>query len=238
MTIFRFGLIALASLLVGCAPESTANRRSPAEGNVLIMGVTLGGAPYTYRDEISGEIVGIDIDLAKAGAAKLGLELKIVPMEFQNLLSGVKSGELDLAGAAITITPNRARDVDFTESYASDGCAFLYRTGSIRPTMTNGSQLRIATQESSSSQTYLCAHKLDPLIYPTYEDCYEAFVSGEVETVFYDAAAIRDTVAKSGGTLSISPLETRERYGLAVRKDFPVLKRAIDEATREWRASR
>lgn len=238
MTIFRFALIALAALLVGCARESAVKMRPPAEGGVLVMGVTLGGAPYTYRDETTGEISGIDIDLAKAGAAKLGLELKIVPMEFQNLLVGVKSGELDLAGAAITITPNRARDVDFTESYASDGCAFLYRTGSKRPTMTNGFTFRIATQESSSSQTYLCAHKLDPLIYPTYEDCYDAFEAGEVETVFYDAAAIRDTVAKSGGMLSISPLETRERYGLAVRKDFPALKRAIDEATREWRASR
>lgn len=234
----RFVLAALASFIVGCDCETDTAKRAPAEGGVLVMGVTLGGPPYTYRDEKTGEIVGIDIDLARAGAEKLALKLDIRPMEFQELLPRVKDGSLDLAGAAITITPNRARDVDFTDSYASDGSAFLYRTGEKKPTMTNGYALRIATQESSSSQTYLCSHGLDPLIYPTYEECYEAFEAGEVETVFYDAASIRDTVAKSGGKLSITPLETRERYGLAVRKDFPALKRAIDEATREWRASR
>lgn len=218
----------VALLVLGCGRETTVSSRKPAEGGKIVFAVTLGGPPYSYADPESGEPAGIDVEIAKAAAAKLQLPLEIKVMNFPELLPNVKSGAADFAGAAITITPNRARDVDFSRSYASDGSAFLSRLGEPAMNIPRAFYSRIGTQTASISLFYLCDHWVDPIGYPTYEDALVDFEAGKLDAIFYDAEPIRHTVAASEGKYVISPLETRERYGIAVRKDFPRLLEAVN----------
>lgn len=218
--------------MLGCTKQAAEPERAPGDGK-LILATTLGSAPYSYRDEATGEIVGIDIEIARAAAKRMDCELEIRPMAFSQLLPAVKSGEVDFAAAAITITPSRARDVDFTEPYAYDGSAFLYRTGAPRPTVSRGNVMRVGTQTTSSSQFYLSDHGIDSISYNEYDEALEDFEKGLIDAVFYDAEPIRQTVAKSEGKYAVTPLFTRENYGLAVRKDFPELREALDAVIRE-----
>lgn len=225
----RFALAFLAfALLCGCGREDAGVVRRPAADGRLVFGVTLGGPPYSYADPITGEPVGTDVEIAKGAAQKLKLELKIVEMDFEELLPRVKAGEIDYAGAAITITPSRARDVNFSVPYASDGSAFLSRTEDGAMSIPRAVTARIGSQSASMSLFYLCDHRVDPIGYPTYEEALEDFVAGRLDAVFYDAEPIRHTVAASNGKYVLSPLETRECYGIAVRKDFPELLEAVN----------
>lgn len=218
--------------VVGCAPETDRPERQPAEGGLVFV-TTLGSAPYAYEDEKTGDYAGIDVDIARAAAKKLGIPLKIVPMEFADLLPSVKSGKADFAANAITITPARARDVVFSLHYASDGSAFLYRVGSVMPTVPRAGRLRIGCQEASTCLFYLCYHNIDPYCFNEYDDAVAELEKGNLDAVFHDAEAIRETVRASKGVYAITPLETRENYGVAVRKDYPALLEAVNQVIAE-----
>ncbi len=219
-------------LLAGCGDVGKSVRRAPAENGSLLLFVSIGAPPYVYCDETTGEIKGVDIDIARAAAERLGLKLKIRPMPFNEILPAVKAGNADFAASSITITKARARDVAFTDSYASGGSAFLYRSGATRPTAALANAMRIGTQETSSCQFFLCDHGIDAILYPKYEDALLDFEKGHLDAVFSDAEPIRLAVERSGGKYAMTSLFTRDRYGLAVRKDFPELLTALNEVIR------
>lgn len=227
----RFHAAVFAALLIaacGCERQERISVRAPAAEGKLIFATSIGNPPYADRDASTGEIVGIDIDLARAAADRLKMDLIVESMDFGELLPQVKAGLADFAGAAITITESRERDVDFSHSYAYDGSAFLYRRDAKRPAITRSDRFRIGVQDGSLGQFYLCHHGVDPIAYPDYAGALAAFRAGKIDAVFHDAASIRDTVAAEPETLAITPLVTRERYGIAVRKDFSELKRVLD----------
>ena len=73
--------------------------------------------PYEYYED--GDIVGIDVEIAKAIAAKLGMELQIEDMAFDAIIPAVTSGKADFGAAGMTVTPEREESVDFTDTYAN-----------------------------------------------------------------------------------------------------------------------
>ena len=83
------------------------------------MGSSIDFAPYEYYDDATGEIVGIDVEIAKAVAEKLGCDLEIVDMQFDSIIAAVVSGKVDFGAAGMTVTEERLESVDFTESYCT-----------------------------------------------------------------------------------------------------------------------
>lgn len=83
--------------------------------------------PYEYRKE--GEIVGIDVDIANAIADILDMELVIEDMEFDSIITAVQSGKADIGVAGMTVTEERKKNIDFTESYVTSKQVVLVRNG-------------------------------------------------------------------------------------------------------------
>lgn len=82
----------------------------------LVMATNATYPPYEYLN--GEEIVGIDPEVAKAICDKLGYELVIQDMEFDAIFAAVNSGKADFGAAGLTITPERANNVDFTNEYS------------------------------------------------------------------------------------------------------------------------
>ena len=201
------------------------------------MLVTTGQTPpYSYRDEATGEIVGAEIEIASAAAAKLGRPLEVRIAKFPELLPMVGSGEADLAASGITITEGRRQTADFSEPYTTEGGMFLFRAGETMPTMVRAERMRVATIDASTYDFFLSSHGVDPLRYDTFDAAMEAFRERRVDTVFYDSCTVRLVAEESGGKLAASPLQTRENFGIAVRKGNAALKAALDGAIAERRA--
>ena len=231
---------AVATLLVlaaaGCGGECGASAAARGPGAPLVLVTTGQTPPYSYRDEATGEIVGEEIDIARAAAAKLGRALEVTIAKFPELLPKAGSGEADLAASGITITEGRRQTVDFSEPYATEGGMFLYRAGEPTPTIPRAERMRVATIDASTYDFYLSSHGVDPLRYETFDAAMESFRERRVDTVFYDSCTVRLVVEESGGTLAASRLETRENFGIAVRKGNAELKAALDEAIAERKA--
>ena len=194
--------MALAIAATGCGGERAAPAVSRDPGAPLVLVTTGQTPPYSYREEKTGEIVGEEIDIARAAATKLGRALEVRIAKFPELLPKVGSGEADLAASGITITEGRRQTVDFSEPYATEGGMFLYRVGETMPTLSRAARMRVATIDASTYDFYLSSHGDDPLRFETLETAMEAFGDRRVDTVFYDSCTVRIVVGASDGGLA------------------------------------
>ena len=219
---------------VGAAGAVASGVRGGADAPLLLL-TTTDTPPYSYRDADSGEIVGIEIDIARAAAAALGRPLEVRRTKFPELLPKVSAGEADMAASGITITEGRLKTVDFSAPYATEGGMFLYRAGEPMPTMIRAEKMRVATLDASTYDFYLTSHGLDPMRYDSFAKAREDLAAGHLDAVFFDSCAVRFAAEQSGGTLAASRLETRENFGFALRKGDAALKAALDAAIAERR---
>ena len=117
------------AFMAGCGGEKEAPKtESAAQGGLvqqikekgqLVVGTASGYPPYEFIDTTKGDktVIGIDMELAKAVADKLGVKLVIQDMNFQSLLSSLASGKVDLAISGINPTDERRKTMDFSDVY-------------------------------------------------------------------------------------------------------------------------
>lgn len=84
--------------------------------DTIVMVTEAGFPPYEYYE--NGEIVGVDIDIAKEIAKSLGKKLVIKDVDFDSIINELNSGKADFALAGMSILPERLKEVDFSVEYA------------------------------------------------------------------------------------------------------------------------
>ena len=108
--------------------------------------------PYEYHE--GDDIVGIDADIAKAIADKLGLKLEIQDMEFNSIITAVQSGKADLGLAGMTVTEERKQSVDFTDSYATGIQSVIVKEGSSIKSIDDLKGKKIGVQLATTGDIY------------------------------------------------------------------------------------
>lgn len=93
----------------------------------LVMATNAEFEPYEYRED--GKIVGIDAEMAQAVADQLGMKLEIEDMLFDSIITAVQSGKADIGVAGMTVTEDRLKNIDFTDSYATSKQVIIVRNG-------------------------------------------------------------------------------------------------------------
>lgn len=101
-------------VLAGCGASDTATDSNADGDNVLTMATNAEFPPYEFHE--GGEIVGIDAEVAKLIADKLGMDFKIEDMEFDSIIPAVTSGKVSMGMAGMTVTDERKQSVDFSQS--------------------------------------------------------------------------------------------------------------------------
>ena len=229
--------VALAAAAAGCGRGEGEGETTGGRGEgPLVLASMPNLPPYAFLDPESGEVCGIDADIVRAAAERLGRRLVIRAVPFAEMLPAVKNGTADFAASAITITEGRMHDADFSESYAEEGCAFLYRAGDVPPTMIRAEGLRVGVVESMSSDFYLTRHGIEPFRFGGLPELVEELGAGRLDPVFYDQSALVAEAEASGGVFAVTPRETREFYGIAVQKGRPELLAAVNAVIRERQA--
>jgi len=236
-------IIAVSAIaaLVAAFAAGKAQKSAPKGGPQgalppLVLVTTTETPPYSYADPESGEVVGLEIEIARAAAKKIGRKLEIRKARFPELLPMVSAGEADLAASGITITEGRRQTVDFSDPYVTEGGMYLYRTAERMPTTSLAERMRIATLDATTYDFYLSSHGVDPLRFESFREAMVAFEGGHVDSIFLDSCTVKRVAEKSGGKYSVSRLETRENFGIALGKGNRELKAALDEAVAERRA--
>ncbi len=98
------------------APVAAAPAPAAPPAKVYVVGTDAAYAPFESQNE-KGEIVGFDIDVVKAVAAKAGIEVKFLNTPWEGIFNSLNQGDRDLLVSAITITDERKQTMDFSDPY-------------------------------------------------------------------------------------------------------------------------
>jgi polar amino acid transport system substrate-binding protein len=116
--ILFISMILFAGLLAGCGTSEDNKTNEKEDDKVLVMATSADYPPFEYIETgKSDEIIGFNVDIAKAIASKLGYEVQVKDMDFGGLVQSLKSGQADFVLAGMTPTEKRKKNVDFSDIY-------------------------------------------------------------------------------------------------------------------------
>ena len=183
------------------------------------------------------EIVGIDVEIGKAVAAKLGREFSVETVNFDSVIPAVISGKADIAAAGITVTEDRKKNVDFSIPYVKTGVVFIYKKDSPFLKGEEAKGKKVGVQSGTTSETYVIDElKQDPERFDSPAAAVAALQAGRVDCVIADVDPAKNCV-KGVENLAVSDFITSEEYAVALRKGQPELLKAVNEVITELKSS-
>ncbi len=201
-----------------------------AKTNTLRVGMTGAAAPFNFHNR-DGELVGMEVELAKLLAKAMGVELKIVEMPFGDLLPALEKGDVELVMSLVTATLERNRRVAFVGPYYVSGKSMLTTSetvAGIRETgEVNQASMRIVAMKGSTSEAFVHRNVPKAKLVTTrdYDEAVKKLLDGEVDAMLADAPVIKLTMMRhpnSGLAMLDKPL-TIEPIGIAVSPDDVLL---------------
>lgn len=189
--------------------------------------------PMEYVE--NGQHTGFDVQLIEALAAKLARPVEYVDMDFKGLVPSILAGRSDVVASAIYITPERLKVVDFTDSYYTGGLVIMVQAGNTAlKTPEDLPGKRVAVQVGTKSVQVLKDR------FPTAqlveveknEQMFNSLETGRVDAVVTGKpAALLYAKNRASAQVLAQPV-TAEEYGMAVSKDDPQLRQALNDALR------
>ena len=222
----------------GDAGSSTGNTSTPAElttveAGKLIMSTNAAFPPYEMTDD-SGNVVGIDAEIAGAIADKLGLELVIDDMDFDAAQLAVQQGKSDICMAGLSVTEDRLLVMDFSDSYATGIQVVIVPEGS-DVTLDNLGEQLIGTQRATTGNIY-CTDDYGEEHVVAYDDGFtavQALMNGQVDCVVIDNAPAQEFVKNNAGLTILDTEYAVEDYAIGLNKGNTALLDAINGALAE-----
>ena len=214
------------------ASTTATDLKTVTEG-VLTMSTNAAFPPYESTDD-SGNVVGIDADIAAAIAEKLGLKLQIDDMDFDGALAAPQSGKSDIVMAGVTVNEDRLLTLDFTESYATGVQVVIVPEGS-DVTLDNLGEQQIGTQRGTTGYIY-CTDDYGEDHVVAYDDAIaavKALNNGQIDCVVIDSAPAQELVKANPGLTILDTEYVTEDYAIGVAKGNTALLDAVNGALKE-----
>jgi ABC-type amino acid transport substrate-binding protein len=190
----------------------------------------------------NGESVGFDVDLIKEVAKRLELGAEIQSAAFDTIFTSLAAKKFDVVVSAVTIKEERKQTVDFTDSYFTADLSVSVRDVDAESIsgVDDLAGKTIGVQATTTSED--CGKTLkedgevgDIRAYDTIPDAFTDLAAGRVAAVMIDLPTAQQIVEQRKGLRVVEVIKTQEEYGIAVAKDNPNLRVAINDALKEIR---
>jgi len=239
-------LITLLLLFAGCTSSSSS--AAPAAGPGLqdktwIVGIDGQYQPFSYIDP-SGTAQGFDVDAMRWIAQKKGMKITFQATAWDGIIPALQAKKIDLIYAGMTITPERAEQVNFTAPYWEVNQDVVARTDS---TLTlddvKAGKAIIGTQSGCTAAIWIDKNLIGTgkmpqgnlKLYDNTPLAVDDLTSGRVDAVMYDDLVLKDIIANKS-IKKIGNIETKEEFGVAVRKDDPELLATMNDGLAQLKA--
>ncbi|PZJ83701.1 ABC transporter substrate-binding protein/permease [Staphylococcus aureus] len=242
--ILVLGLL-ISSAMVYINPTAHAEQNQTwekiKERGELRVGLSADYAPMEFEHTVNGktEYAGVDIDLAKKIAKDNNLKLKIVNMSFDSLLGALKTGKIDIIISGMTSTPERKKQVDFSDSYMMTKNIMLVKKDKVSEYKDikdfNNKKVgaQKGTEQEKIAQTEIENASITSL--SRLPDVILALKSGKVEGAVVEKP-VAEAYLKQNPKLGISNVKFNEEEKdtvIAVPKDSPKLLSQINKTIKE-----
>ena len=183
------------------------------------------------------EIVGIDVEICKAVAAKLNRPFQAETVDFDSVIPAVISGKADLAAAGITVTEDRKQNVDFSIPYVKTGIVVIYQKSNPFKDVAQLKGKRIGVQAGTTSDTFVTEDlKQEPERVKSPAEAVASLKSGRCDFVIADIDPAKNCV-KGEADLALSDFITSEEYAVAIKKGQPELLAVVNATITELKAN-
>ena len=257
ISILVFVVLALAAVLAfaACKDDKKKADTTPSPTTIdisgvpeladgkLLIGSDIAYPPIESLEEGTQNPVGLDIDLAKAIAQALGVEVEFQQVaDFAGIVGDLKAKRYDIVMSAISITPEREAEIDFVPYFAPVGTGILVKAGNpkgLTSFWTKLCGLKIAAQAGTYQVTQMeDANKADckdnPIDIKQFPDnpaAVQELSLGRVDAELADDPVAAYTAAHSDGKAELAATGFEAApYGIGVRKDSSELKSVLEQA--------
>ncbi len=252
MLLLAFALVAMMFAVAGCAgdkkeePAEEPAAEEPADLGTLTPGKIIVGSDTAYppfENVVDGVTVGFDVDLMAEIGKRIGYEVEFKTYKFDALLTGMQTGtEFDMIASAMTIKPERAEMVDFSDPYINSNQSLAVVNDSSIKTVDDLKKGDKVGVQSGTTGALWAEENLVPkgIEIATFDDILAAFgalQAGDVVGVINDAPISQDIAKDPARSVSVvSEIKTDEQYGFAFNKASTALRDAVNEALAEIKA--
>lgn len=155
----------------------------------LVIGVKDNLPPLGFRDR-SGNLAGLEIDIARELAKELNMPLELVALKNRDRLSALQTNQIDLAIAQITVTTNRSRLVDFSLPYYTDSTIAIAKRGTTSQELRLPSAIGVLKNSAAIAAIQSQFPKAAIIGVSSYPDGLEALQSGKVKAFVGDRSSL------------------------------------------------
>ncbi|WP_270460244.1 basic amino acid ABC transporter substrate-binding protein [Gemmiger formicilis] len=216
------------------AASADAAALTTVNAGKLTMSTNAAFPPYEMTTD-TGDFEGIDIEVAGAIAKKLGLELQVDDMDFDAALLAAQNGKSDMVMAGVTVTDERLKVMDFSDTYAEGIQSIIVPEDSDIATADDLSGKTIGTQRGTTGYLY-CTDDFgeeNVIAYDNGLTAVQALNNGQVDAVVIDNAPAQEFVAANPGLKILDTAYAQEDYAIGVAKGNTQLLDAINGALEE-----
>jgi polar amino acid transport system substrate-binding protein len=205
---------------------------------VLAVGMNAQYRPMEYLDTDGKTLVGFDVQLAKALADRMGLQVKFVDTAWDGIFDGVETNKYDCVISGVTVTEARLRAHNFTKPYMGNAMSMVLLKGSSiqakSPEECEG--LGVAYQGETTADFFMArvAEKgvtFTPYEYESMNNCFEELKLGRVDVIITDAMVAYDYVSSPDSLFEIVwQGDADETFGICLKKGNDALTAELDKA--------
>lgn len=219
------GILLAGTMMISMA--ACGGKEEGAKSEKLIVGTEAGFAPYEYMK--GNEVVGIDMDIAKAIADEMGKELEIKNMDFDGALAAVQSGKVDFVAAGVSISPEREEAMDFSNEYVNSTEVIVVNKENPAVTPAGeelaGSDLDgkvVAVQQGNIADIWVsnkdnCNPK-EVKRYTKFAQAAEDLKNGKIDCIVMDQYPAEELVAANDTLTTLDGTLFEDKYAIAVKK--------------------
>jgi ABC-type amino acid transport substrate-binding protein len=198
-------------------------------------------APFEFTEPGSTEAIGFDVDLVKAVAATPGIgitDVEFIKQPFDTIIVSIAQGRFDMSASSFSITPERAKQIDFSDGYFTATQSVMVKTGSDIQRIDDLEGRRIGVQRGTTGADLAATVKgAEVLRYEIIDDAFNALAADRVDAVINDYAVSAYAAERRDDFEIVDRNPTVENYGLVFPKDNPALRDAFNAGLAEIRAN-
>ena len=231
-----FGLL-MFPLLFACSNTQSQGVEAIKAKGKLVVALNPEFAPFEYQKLVDGknQIVGSDVELAKAIAKELGVEVEFSPMSFDNVLASLDSGKADLAISGVSKTEERSQVYDFSIPYYTSKNKVIVRKSELTnyQSVKDLAQKKVGAQKGAMQNSSLVS-------LPKNGNLITDLKSGQLDAVIFEEPVAKGFV-ENNPDLAIAEFDfdndKEDSYAVAMKKDSKELKEVVDKTIQKLKDS-
>lgn len=219
------------------ATEEEVKFTTITEG-VLTIGSDIAYPPF--ENVVGEEYVGFDIDMGKEIAKRLGLEAEFVNTAWDGIFPALIAHKFDIVMSAVTITPERDEEMDFSNPYfdSDQSIATTEDSGIKTEADLEGKILGVQIGTTGELEAKRISEEINIAEIKTYDDillAFEDLKAGRIDAIINDFPTSLYIVKENPGLVLADKIITGEKYGVVFAPDTPELLEAVNNVLREMK---